>query len=449
MRRRTIGLRKRVTPSSFFRTYFRYFYDARSFDPLTLRDVRDYVSGNTYRRFEDVVGRIDSWQNPCQSVKIRSNLDTKSCKSYSPFGDLIAELDWTVHDSVVPFAAIQAACPAPSPAVVAEATLWARERSIAAVDQKADLLAFLGESFSVIEDFVGKAGKFLTLITQIQAKCIALYAKYRRSRPDLNDLACWNLAWQFGVEPSLRDLLAFLQVPRKASKRLAWLQKRGNTPTYIKSRRQLQVDSVEPLLVVDEFPRELSIAPGGIQIGFRIVVHRTETVFATTQCVRYAIPPEFLEGVPGFGITMLDMLGLYNPVATAWELTRFSWLIDWFVGYRHRLQMRYLSFSPLKDAEVLASVSSIREVHYGSVEYVDGFKKVGLGGPPVGDDPPSPLITVPNTKKIGSFVMVRYTRIPGDFPVDAAPHLNFSPTWNKAGILLSLAIQGFFKRPRR
>lgn len=389
----------------------------------------DVYVGNSYERIEDVVGGIASWQNPCVHEKITVRMDTSAITGIfvNPLNS--SEISLSTMPSFVPRNAIHACCGLPSAGDVSEASLWARTRSIAAVDESVDLFAFIGELLDVLDTAFKKCKTLIDWVESLRQRMLRLYHEYRKRRPDLNDIACWHLAWKFGVEPFLSDLLKLARSVTNASQRLKWLQDRNGIPTYVKNRKKLSCESSPPFVAVDG---GLVGAGGSTDLvqGYKVVCKSSEAIFASTQCVRFRIPSEFLEGFPGLGIVWLTSMGIYNPVASAWELTRFSWLIDWFVGYRNRITTRLLTFTPLGDAEYLASVSSIRTTHTGSIYWIHG-------------ESGAPLETF-----IGEFQMDNYQRIPGDFTVDNAPQFRLPLAFGQWLIALSLGVQSFWKRKK-
>lgn len=410
----------------------------------------EVYSGTRYERIEGR-SRKSSWLNPVFHETIHCHIDQHKIPPYLDEGGLV----WSRlsagdgESSFVPRSMIHRAVGLPTLGSLSEAAIRARVHAIAALDPEVDLFAFLGELHEGVTGAIKFLWKLKWKAFELRNNCIYYYDKFRKERPNLNTAACWKLAWDFGVKPFLSDLEALGQATTKSIKRIEWLRKRNGKPTLVKSRYKtdsFQFDQQPGCLIIDEGAPGSSSARA-VRTGLFIQVDEVEfppqITFCVSNLVKFDIPTEVLGPANTFNRKgWAAAYGMYNPVATAWELTKFSWLIDWFVGYRNRVTIRDLSLSPLKDASIVATLTSIKIRYFGKVFLIVDDGKETSGHGEWGVRPNYTYI------EIGKWDLKLYHRFPGEFSEEWAPQLNVPIDWNKLALSLALIVQRFHRRVR-
>lgn len=394
--------------------------------------------GAHYEFMEDIVRSEESWYNPCFHRKISVKVNPLAIQ---PIEDEMGRT-WSrliVGDgstSFVPKSLIERVLWQPNSGELSEASIRARVHAIAALDPEVDFGAFATELFHSVKSILKVLLDYRGKVKQAQTNVINRY-NYLRHRKDLllDEAACWKLAYEFGMKPFLSDLKALQHAFDKSRKRLQWLRERNGQSTLVKSRYDVSLDPGDTVTIMDIGAPGSASAIAARQ-GLAVSIPDPELCWAkiaVSHLVKFDIPTEAL-GYYGERISLAAYLGLYNPVATAWELTKFSWLFDWFVGYRNRVTIRDLSLSPLKDAEVIASMTSIKTVQKGKIFWVvdNGYEGTNIV-----------------YHEIGDFLCTTYVRFPGEISTDNAPQLNIPFDWDKFFISLSLLVQRAFRRRRK
>lgn len=260
------------------------------------------------------------------------------------------------------------------------------------------------------------------------------------------------VAWNFAIKPTLADFKAMLSMLRKAQKRLKWLSERNHKNTKVHYRegpREYDFKAPFGLAAINVTqpyfePVPQYVGPPKNQIWGEwpdwvepdITVEANtyaEVSFSSWAWIRFDIPDAYLEGLPGLGIVLSAMQGLYNPLAIGWEAVPFSWLIDWFRTTRHKLEETLKSdLNPLGVATVIGTGWSVKIRAIGQFESTQ-FDL--LGGPVV------PIVT---KEGLGNFVYRLYLRQPG-LPSDGSSPFTLNLGWYNASILTTL-IAGLERR---
>jgi hypothetical protein len=290
------------------------------------------------------------------------------------------------------------------------------------IDGGTDLLAFLFELVEMITGDIGKIKKWLERFR----KAMKIYRNILKKTG-----SAW-LAWNFAIKPLLADLEAILNSYKNVEKRLKWLRERNHKWTTIKYRELPRQFSGEQLmgLTCDGYQIQSGSGGGGggtsggedpfIDAGTYHLTWDAEISLSAWASVRYNIDDMYLEGPEGFGILWAHYMGLYNPVASLWELTPFSWLLDWFLSQREILKRKILSFSPLRDAEV-GGVGNSLKVR----TFVEVYHTIGDGFAPT---------------KVGTGKYDLFVRRPDYFSTDSSP-FRIPFEWYNASILAALVAQ--------
>lgn len=255
----------------------------------------------------------------------------------------------------------------------------------------------------------------------------------------VNQTSAYWIAWNFAIKPFIKDLKAIANSIRDSAKRLKWLQSRNGKQTFIKSRRSLDVASEGTSSNVG-----ISTGVNGMEqmlypIVYRYRVTENEWTAHTTSCVIFHIPPHLLENDVGFLITLFSKLGFYNPIKGLWQIVPYSWLVDWFMGYKTQLQLELANFSPLRDADFLGAVSSLKCKTTLVVEQM----YMPYPCPSIFDPPVDPT---PQWNPIGEVKVEWYLRQPGEFDTSMAPAFNLPSSWYNISILASLGHQWWLRR---
>jgi len=304
-----------------------------------------------------------------------------------------------------------------------------------AVDDKASLLNFIIEMIQMCEGNIKTLKGFLEAIP----KCIARYAEYLYRNP-----AKFWLAWNFAIKPTVSDLRKFATSLSRARKRMEWLRNHNRKDTLIKYREN--EDETERTIwipvSINEIPEDLS-APfymlpldnlgqcPKLYVVCKYSIRFRPSAFAS---VRFDIPDEFLVGDLGTGIVWSAMQGLYDPVDVAWEATPFSWLLDYFLSEKTKLErFKQFALSPLSPGTINQSMFTADVTFRGNIEWVMDWSHLGYPGE--------------SQKRwdAGDFQYRIYSRKPG-LPKEGDWSLVVPRTWYQLSILLALV---FSKRRRR
>jgi len=140
------------------------------------------------------------------------------------------------------------------------------------------------------------------------------------------------LGYQFGIQPTLKTLLALPTLPAKAAKKLNFLIRRAGKGTTSRLDRKVTIQrpmgflptfqyQLPPFLVLDS--ESVSHA---IEVERRMVVNRTIRFPTVT--------------VPEFGdINYRRILGIQPTLKDVYNLLPWSWLVDWFGNMGEYIQI--------------------------------------------------------------------------------------------------------------
>lgn len=139
------------------------------------------------------------------------------------------------------------------------------------------------------------------------------------------------LAEQFGLLPLVSDVEKWLALPDQIAKQVNFLLSRSGKPTTLHSKRIL-----DPSTTVASFQ-----GIGGVHSDFirstGPVRFQCDTELRMSVNVNFEFPPIRL---PGLQDEKLRRLWGVNPsISTVYELTPWSWLIDWFSGLGDYISM--------------------------------------------------------------------------------------------------------------
>jgi hypothetical protein len=266
-----------------------------------------------------------------------------------------------------------------------------------AVDDTTSILNQIIELIQMCE------GNILKL-KEVSEKIITALKKFHRLYEQTGNY--W-LAWNFAIKPTIGDVLAIADLLKNANKRIKWLRKRNHLDTKVKYKwgpKKIEQTVFVPFTWIETVP-EPSGNPNAPPVpwAYPLPTPENNPYFeirftamlepSSWAWVRFDIPDHLLEGDIGLGIVMTIMAGLTNPLKVAWEAVPFSWLIDWFVNWKTRLQIEAASLSQLKDAEILGTGWSLKYKIYAEVDFVC----------------PSPY----QRYELGAFVLNGFNRRPG------------------------------------
>lgn len=262
------------------------------------------------------------------------------------------------------------------------------------------------------------------------------------------------LSWNFAIKPTIKDIQAMFDQYRKALKRLKWLRERNHKDTKVKYREgprefegkclfDMRPDSSDSVYYIPP-PQYIGSPPHEVLVNWpdalRLVEYAEVDYLARVRLsswawIRFDIPEMYLEGLPGLGIVMSAMQGLYNPLAIGWEAVPFSWLIDWFRTEAHKLRELIKSdLNPLGHATIKAVGWTSDVTIFGTYSYLSGYECE----PTDPYYPPPSIDTWPRTEA-GGFRYKLYNRKPGLPETDSLFRIPWE--WYNGSILTSLIQQ--------
>lgn len=187
-------------------------------------------------------------------------------------------------------------------------------------------LASLGQFIGELKDFPGMIEPFTKAWSRDNFQAIDNMRSFadvaRRSGSDY-------LSVKFGWEPFLRDLAGMFDAATKTSKALAQL-KRDNGRTVRRSGTiEFQENSTSSETTgYGYFQPALGDIFANWGMGKKTTQTKTTTRFWFSGAFKYWIPD--LPTWEGTARTALSLWGLNPSAATVWELTPWSWLLDYF-----------------------------------------------------------------------------------------------------------------------
>lgn len=156
--------------------------------------------------------------------------------------------------------------------------------------------------------------------------------KLRDRTFNAKDLAGAELAREFGLKPLLRDILTLMELPDKISKRLNYLITRNGKETTYRQRKilNLPVGQTPPWSVGGTTPT-----------GWALITNESkstrEAEVRSAVKARFEFPKVLL---PQYRRRLYARhIGLTPSIATLYNITPWSWLIDWFTGLGDYLQV--------------------------------------------------------------------------------------------------------------
>lgn len=404
--------------------------------PQPLVEMSDIgATGLKIDDFQDVVGNIQSWQNPCMHFTAVGQL--------RPLYDIPDGIGgWYLECDDRPFidpALLLQSIPQPPPQALAEFGLYARQRAISAVDAGPMVLAFIGELIESLEKIIAKLilgkGFYAKILARFESEFRRLVAKSggKVGNDFFDSLGLYPhqawLAWNFAVKPFIGDLQKLFTSIGYSQKRLDWLKKRNCRPTFVRTRSTLdQSQCLAPGEAKRIFVQQILVGRSAViaqQVGIEYRCSQVEWKLSSQNQVRFNIPSHLLEGPGALPYVWANYVGITNPIKSIWELVPFSWLIEWFLGYKTLLQKELTNFTALADAEHLGAVSSMK-----CKAFVDCFQIDGVGG----------------ELPLGQIKVEWYTRLEGEFDLDSAPAFKWPLGWYQASILGSLFMQWWMRR---
>lgn len=216
----------------------------------------------------------------------------------------------------------------------------------AVMPDNTSLLNFIIELIELIEGNVG-------ILKKLEAKWLKAVEIFNRmlARGD----SYW-LAFNFALKPTIGDLQNMLTVIERASKRIKWLADYNHKVIRLHYRESPRTFSG----VLDTDVQWYFRVAGGDPLNFPIppglhgqITYNTDLVLSAWADVRFNIPDWLLADWEAVGIAVLQMMGVYNPAKVVWEATPFTWLGEWFLNQRARLEKEKLSLAPYPPPEIL------------------------------------------------------------------------------------------------
>lgn len=200
------------------------------------------------------------------------------------------------------------ACPLPPTQAVSEFSNKCLDEMESQFPPELDILAFLGELKSL-------PGTIYNL-----KKISDLLGKRTDLRQTIKQIADIHVNNEFGVEPALADFVSIYNVMHKVRKRLEWLRRNRNKWVRVGSRSRYEQSFDDYLFHFGQ--------TGYLPLVEVRHVHTAWTLNCTAR-VKQNFP--WLDGWEAEVRGLIQMGGINRPLTTWWELTPWSWAVDyWF-----------------------------------------------------------------------------------------------------------------------
>lgn len=140
------------------------------------------------------------------------------------------------------------------------------------------------------------------------------------------------LTEQFGILPLISDARKWMELPDKISKQVNFLLSRSGKPTTLHAKRILETPAWS------NTPMQTT---GSVNLPFFFKQHESayisESELRLMVNVNFEFPPVTLPGLQDERIRKL--WGANPSLTTVYNLVPWTWLIDWFTGFGHYLDM--------------------------------------------------------------------------------------------------------------
>jgi hypothetical protein len=302
------------------------------------------------------------------------------------------------------------------------------------------IIAFVGKLIESLTKIIAKLVLGKGLVAKITSRFEAEFRRLVRRSGGLvggdwqSELSKWPsqawLAWNFAIKPFVGDLIKLMTSLNYATKRLEWLKRRNCKPTFIRTRRVYSISDCPTIGPVDKvFITQLLFGSGGAVatgVGIRYECTQVEWTATSQNLVRFTIPSELLEGFGALPYVWANYVGITNPIKSLWALVPFSWLLDWFIGYKTKLQEELANFTALADAEHLGAVTSLK-----AKAFIDVYQIEPVSGDSI---------------SLGQIKVNWYTRFGEEFNSELAPAFRWPFGSFQLSILGSLILQWWQRR---
>lgn len=142
----------------------------------------------------------------------------------------------------------------------------------------------------------------------------------------LRKVAKGNISWQFALRPMISDAMKLFQFAETAYKRFLYLN-RLLSGKFVKRRCRLG----ESVATTEAVSRTTVHSEGAIVTAYRDLFYAYEA-WSTIRWKAYGLQfmPKDISSQYDLSKRLYYGITCYNALRTAWELTPWSWLVDWF-----------------------------------------------------------------------------------------------------------------------
>lgn len=383
------------------------------------------IAPSSYEEMHDIVGFKKLSFNPVHHTKYEGETQRLPSGYTQALGVVSLPGSYT-PDAL---AWLKANVPMPPGDVLNDLAARAQEQFEESTPIDTNLAVFIAELLVAVVDIIKSLQKLIKLLVRM-----GTYYKYELERllkKGLSDQDSHWLAWNFAVKPFLSDCRKLICSAEKARKRLIWLQRHNGVPTIVRNRKrdawvpkqtEFLFDTAQDYYTGFAPPPPLIpiVVSNATPMNIYISIEEYKLDFAAQGLVLFEIPAWILEQPPAVDVIWQSMQGMFNPLEFLWELTPFSWLIDWFLTYQSKLWTNLGDISPISDAKLLESSHSLKMTCRWKLYSVhqETFEKTDLGS--------------------GSYKL--YTRRPG-LPYSEVSPFRVPWEWYNASILTALLTQ--------
>lgn len=242
--------------------------------------------------------------------------------------------------------------PAPPSRIVDDLSASAEMRFFDAIPATVDIAATLLEP--VLAIFDKDPDVMMKLSAKVQQGIQKMLSKRRQliAQGHTTLSAMW-ISWRWGMAPLVKDIKALVDLCTEAEKKLRWLKKVAGKPTDVQFMRKdvwrppgdTVITVGMPWYIITDESQTVDPLPGqpapqdGTQIECFLKGYLTDWQldFGATGHILVNWDTS-LDDLTALRKIKRALLGLTKPWNTVWELTPFSWLVDYFLSTRGKLE---------------------------------------------------------------------------------------------------------------